>query len=353
MEYKNLTVIVFCLIISNIYTNEIITKDELDINIDVKNLVAEFDERVNFSLKLKSNDLNVQKIEKILPDLNDVQFFDLKVTSEKANIIKFNVININDPKNPKKKKKILNIEYKLKEKQEIDFNNNIKIEGRDKDKDNDNEFTTLIDFCICFKTKDFAVVKNKIFLRDVPFNNLENKDETLNVKVDLYNIPENSKVQKLEIDNQNSQNYNKDKSNDNNNNESKNLKKRINLENEYTKYSFKENLKDNSLIKKNIKNQIKNKKSDRISLNFKETFLKDSVTFLSINMVLKNKTDLINQVKPIEFNKKIKNSKFNLMKNSTKVHNYSQNDILFEESIDTVEDKNSITGKLDFFLLIF
>ena len=122
MVFKCLTIFVIFIVLSSISSIEKsekskIISDELDIKIDMKNLISEFDEKVNYTLKLKNNDLNLQKIEKILPEIENVKLFDLKVTSEKANIIKFNITDIKDPKDSNKKKKILNIEYKLKNKE--------------------------------------------------------------------------------------------------------------------------------------------------------------------------------------------------------------------------------------------
>lgn len=291
--------------------------DELDINIDVNNLVAEFDERINFSLKVKDNNLNVQKIEKFLPDLEDNSFFGLNVTSEKADIKKFDIVEIADEHNPAKKKKILLIEYKLKKNAIINFDSN--TSGKDYNN------ITDIDFCICFKTKDFQVVKNKIFLRDVAFDNNDINDENLTLKINLYNLPQNASINNVNIakteinksfgKNNNHVNVNVDASHSNNNryngannNNNNKIKRNFNSVDNSIDFNYRNsgigniNSGDSSAqprkygfntnIDRNTKSVSENKPSDnKYTMKYQEKFHKDSITFLSLNVTLLNSSD--------------------------------------------------------------
>ncbi len=297
MVFRSLTIFLLYLL-ATVNTNTSGTgtfkSDELDINIDVSNLVAEFDEKINYSLKVKDNDVNVQKIEKILPDLDDNKFFDLKVISEKADIKKFEIIEIKDAHNPNKTKKILLIEYKLKRNSIINF---------DEISSSRDQFVTDIDFCICFKTKDFQVVKNKIFLRDVPFSNIDNADENLKLKINLFNLPKNADIKKIDI--AKSDNYNADggatdvtpppvgnqMNNNYNNNNNFNMQNR-NQNRHQNHHKFRVSDAENN-NNKNNKNNGNNLKNDKYSFKYDDTFHKDSVAFLSINLTLVNKSDLI------------------------------------------------------------
>lgn len=290
MVFRSLSLFLLCLL-ATINSNKSGTfqSDELDINIDVSNLVAEFDEKINFSLKVKDNDVNVQKIEKILPDLDDNKFFDLKVTSEKADIKKFEIVEIKDSHNQNKKKKILLIEYQLKKNGVISF---------DETNSSKDKLVTDIDFCICFKTKDFQVVKNKIFLRDVPFSNIDNADENLKLKINLFNLPKNADIKKIDI--AKSDNYNADgdageirpppvgnQMNNKNNNYNNNYNMQNRNENHHKfKVADAENNGNN--------NNNHNVRKDKYSFKYDETFHKDSVTFLSINLTLVNTTEVYN-----------------------------------------------------------
>ncbi len=303
MVLKSLILFIVFLL-SSISSNNnlgVLRSDELDIKIDVSNLIAEFDEKINYNLKVKDNDVNVQKIEKILPDLKDDKFFDLKVTSEKANIKKFEVIEKKDLYNQNIKKKILLIEYQLKKNENIDFENKFYKK---------NNTVIDIDFCICFKTKDFQVVKNKILLRDVPFSNLDKTDENMILNINLFNLPKNANIKKIDVV-KNENNFNEDSSNS------------IELRNEDNKKSnffHKKFDKDNSINRRNQDNNLNEEK--KYSLKYHENFHKDSVSFLSINLTLVNNSTLNNTDSIIL--KKPKSKKENL-NNLSKESNYIKN----------------------------
>lgn len=316
MVFKSLTLFLICLL-AKINTNNHGTtnKDELDINIDVSNLVAEFDEKINYSLKVKDNDINVQKIEKILPDLDDNRFFNLQVTSEKAYIKKFEIIEINDPQNKNKKKKILLIEYQLKKNAFVNFNEN----SVSKD-----QYVTDIDFCICFKTKDFQVVKNKIYLRDVPFSNIDNSDENLKLKINLFNLPKNADVKKIDITKDD--NFNADMPIvGNNKGNNVNAKNNFNLKNRNENHhKFRLNEANNQHNKVNNGDIGK----DNYSFKYDETFHKDSIAFLSINLTMVNKTELINNAISLTENvDKKEKTKNKIKKNYSNVETRNNTDV--------------------------
>lgn len=293
MVFKSLSIFLIFLL-GNINTNNfgVLQSDEIDINIDVSNLVAEFDEKINYNLKVKDNDLNVQTIEKILPDLDDNKYFNLKVTSEKADIKKFEIIEIKDYQNPNKKNKILLIEYQLKNNANMNFDIN-KVERE--------SFVTDIDFCICFKTKDFQVVKNKIFLRDVPFSNIEKNEDNMILKINLFNLPKNADIQKIDVtksdkasvqgNNYNNANTYIQKSNNNSERQGDNRIKNI---------DFNRNKNISKIITYHENEKILNKNSKTkekdYSYNFNQALNKDSISFLSINFTRVNKTIINNTI---------------------------------------------------------